>query len=53
MSSPNVTAYLAEQKRTAKKELCTEWTQLEELFNEKYVVLFVMADFPKLYTKLC
>lgn len=35
MSSPNVAAYLAEQKRTAKKELCPEWTQLEELYNEK------------------
>lgn len=33
--SHNVAAYLAEQKRTANKELCSDWTQMEELYNEK------------------
>lgn len=35
MSSPNVINYLNEQKKTNNKELAAEWTQLEELYNEK------------------
>lgn len=35
MTATNVTAYLAEQKKTTDKELATEWTQIEELYNEK------------------
>lgn len=35
MTSPNVTNYLGEQKKTTNKELASEWTQLEELYNEK------------------
>ncbi|EDW43370.1 26S proteasome non-ATPase regulatory subunit 13 [Drosophila sechellia] len=32
---PNVTAYLATQKKTTNKELAAEWTLIEELYNEK------------------
>lgn len=35
MASPNVVNYLTEQKKTNNKELAAEWTQLEELYNEK------------------
>lgn len=35
MSTANVAAYLAEQKKTTDRELATEWTQIEELYNEK------------------
>jgi 26S proteasome regulatory subunit N9 len=35
MSSTNVAAYLAEQKKTSDKELAAEWTAIEELYNEK------------------
>lgn len=35
MSTANVTSYLAEQKKTTDKELAAEWTQIEELYNEK------------------
>lgn len=35
MASPNVVNYLAEQKKTTNKELAADWTQLEELYNEK------------------
>lgn len=32
---PNIAGYLAEQKKTTDKELAAEWTQIEELYNEK------------------
>ncbi|XP_001649990.2 26S proteasome non-ATPase regulatory subunit 13 [Aedes aegypti] len=35
MGLPNVAGYLAEQKKTTDKELAAEWTQIEELYNEK------------------
>lgn len=35
MGLPNVAGYLAEQKTTTDKELAAEWTQIEELYNEK------------------
>lgn len=35
MASAAVTAYLNEQKKVANQELATEWTQIEELYNEK------------------
>ncbi|XP_058839846.1 26S proteasome non-ATPase regulatory subunit 13-like [Topomyia yanbarensis] len=35
MSAANVASYLAEQKKSADKELAAEWTQIEELYNEK------------------
>ncbi|XP_062540116.1 26S proteasome non-ATPase regulatory subunit 13 [Armigeres subalbatus] len=35
MGLPNVAGYLAEQKKTSDKELAAEWTQIEELYNEK------------------
>uniref|UniRef100_A0A1Q3FE80 26S proteasome non-ATPase regulatory subunit 13 n=1 Tax=Culex tarsalis TaxID=7177 RepID=A0A1Q3FE80_CULTA len=35
MSTANVTTYLAEQKKTTDRELAAEWTQIEELYNEK------------------
>ena len=34
-STANVTAYLATQKKTANKKLAAEWTNLEDLYNEK------------------
>lgn len=35
MASPNVAAYLAEQKKNENQELAAEWTAIEELYNEK------------------
>lgn len=35
MSNANVTTFLADQKKTTDKELAAEWTQIEELYNEK------------------
>ncbi|XP_065074305.1 26S proteasome non-ATPase regulatory subunit 13 [Ochlerotatus camptorhynchus] len=35
MGLPNVAGYLAEQKKTTDKELAAEWTEIEELYNEK------------------
>lgn len=35
MGLPNVVKYLAEQKKTTDKELAAEWTEIEELYNEK------------------
>lgn len=35
MGLPNIAGYLAEQKKTTDKELAAEWTQIEELYNEK------------------
>lgn len=35
MGLPNVAGYLAEQKKTSDKELAAEWTEIEELYNEK------------------
>lgn len=35
MSTANVASYLAEQKKTTDSDLATEWTQIEELYNEK------------------
>lgn len=35
MASPNVVAYLTEQKKTNDKELAAEWAVIEELYNEK------------------
>ncbi len=37
MASSNVLSYLSEQKKTNNKELAAEWTQIEELYNDKYV----------------
>lgn len=34
-SNANVTKYLSEQKKTDNKELADEWTQIEDLYNEK------------------
>lgn len=34
-STANVTKYLAEEKKTDNQELADEWTQIEELYNEK------------------
>lgn len=34
-SNANVAKYLAEEKKTDNKELAEEWTQIEELYNEK------------------
>ncbi|CAD7084982.1 unnamed protein product [Hermetia illucens] len=34
-SGQNVSAYLATQKKTPNKELAAEWTQIEDLYNEK------------------
>lgn len=34
-SPTNVAKYLAEQKKTTDKELAAEWTEIEELYNEK------------------
>ncbi|XP_055640846.1 26S proteasome non-ATPase regulatory subunit 13 [Toxorhynchites rutilus septentrionalis] len=33
--SANVATYLAEQKKSTDKELASEWTEIEELYNEK------------------
>ncbi|KAJ6637415.1 26S proteasome non-ATPase regulatory subunit 13 [Pseudolycoriella hygida] len=35
MASSNVLSYLSEQKKTSNKELAAEWTQIEELYNDK------------------
>lgn len=35
MGLPNVAGYLAEQKKTTDKDLAAEWTEIEELYNEK------------------
>lgn len=35
MSAPNVANYLAEQKKTADKDVAAEWIQMEEYYNEK------------------
>lgn len=34
-SAQNVSTYLATQKKTTNKELAAEWTQIEDLYNEK------------------
>lgn len=33
--SPSVLAFLAEQKKTANKDLASDWTEIEELYTEK------------------
>ncbi|KAH8281153.1 hypothetical protein KR054_012507 [Drosophila jambulina] len=47
-----VTAYLATQKKTTNKDLAAEWTLIEELYNEKWV-LFVKALEPGIIDIFC
>ncbi|KAH8346837.1 hypothetical protein KR059_000568 [Drosophila kikkawai] len=47
-----VTAYLAAQKKTTNKDLAAEWTLIEELYNEKWV-LFVEALVPGIIDIFC
>ena len=33
----NVVSYLSEQKKSTNKDLAADWTEIEELYTEKYV----------------
>ena len=40
----DVAGYLSEQQRKSTGDVATEWTLIEELYNKKYVKIFVYMD---------